>query len=538
MRCIAVLLALGLAGATQAQTIVWTNDPGGVAVAVDAGDNVYTARWDFNPAGDIFVAKRNAAGALLWEVRHDNTDSNRHEVATWVETDAQGNVFVSGTLRSGISNPVVVNSLLMKFAPDGRLLWRQVWGEAFDGSYTRKVLVDTLGNAYVLGLGMSAAGQRTTVRKFGPDGATVWAWSDPIGIGAPLNLKWGADGALLVSARGLTGTFNGYARLDRNGQAVWTLPGVPSLTAGDAAGDAAGNSYLIDSDYAARSGSLLRKLAPDGNLVWQRAHAMTGLRVEVGSDGAPVVGGYASGGFGAAFTKHSADGQLLWTNLDADGPGVALLALAQMKLDAEGSAYLAAGSMSQMGVAKVYANGAAAWTVLVPFGYAQALAFGSAQRVFLTGGTTARIDQAGGTTLPPPLNPPLPPPPPPPAVVTADLGLTLIDRPDPVRVGARLSVTATVSNAGPGTATLVALNATLPAGLTLLGIVPSQGGCSGSTALRCAFGSLAPGASATVTLNLRAQSRGNWTSSASVGGAQPDPNSVNNAASVGTTVRR
>ncbi|HEX4932188.1 MAG TPA: hypothetical protein VFV33_03360, partial [Gemmatimonadaceae bacterium] len=31
-------------------TTAWTNDTGGVSIAVDAADNVYTAYWDYNPA--------------------------------------------------------------------------------------------------------------------------------------------------------------------------------------------------------------------------------------------------------------------------------------------------------------------------------------------------------------------------------------------------------------------------------------------------------------------------------------------------------
>jgi len=116
-------LALAL-NTAFAQTTAWINEPSGVAVARDAMDNVFTARWDFNPAGDIYVAKRNAAGTLLWEARFDNLDVTRHEVATFVAVDSAGNVLVSGTIRSGFSNPVNAASLLMKFDPDGKLLWR------------------------------------------------------------------------------------------------------------------------------------------------------------------------------------------------------------------------------------------------------------------------------------------------------------------------------------------------------------------------------------------------------------------------------
>ena len=386
-------------------TTAWYQSPGGVAVANDAADNVYTTYWDYNPAGDIYLTKRDASGALLWEVRYDNTDNTRHEVATWVETDPSGNIYVSGTIRSGYSNPVNANSLLMKFSPSGALLWRQVYGTPFDGSSTRKVLVDASGNAYVFGLGITPTGQRTSIRKFLPNGSTDWTWFDPAGVGAPLNIKWAADGNLVLSARAIFGSINGFAKVDRNGNTLWTLPGVQSLTVGDIAGDAAGNSYIINGNYTTGSGSFLRKLGPSAVQIWQRGSPVGGQRVEVGTDNAPVVAGYPAGTFGAAFTKFDTNGNLLWTNLDADGPSNSLLAHGMLMLDAANNAYLAASNMSQMGVVKVLgATGVADWTLLIPFGYAVDLAFGQQGRVFVTGGgTVARIDQQ---VAPPPVNTP------------------------------------------------------------------------------------------------------------------------------------
>ena len=60
-----------------------------------------------------------------------------------------------------------------------------------------------------------------------------------------------------------------------------------------------------------------------------------------------------------------------------------------------------------------------------------------------------------------------------------------------------VSWTITVSNAGPSDALDVAVNDTLPAGITVVSITPSQGSC---TAFPCTLGRIADGASATVTV--------------------------------------
>ena len=69
-----------------AQTLTWSVPPRGVAIAADAAENVFTADWEYVPAGDIVLTKTAPNGVTLFSVRHNNIDSSRHEVATWVDT--------------------------------------------------------------------------------------------------------------------------------------------------------------------------------------------------------------------------------------------------------------------------------------------------------------------------------------------------------------------------------------------------------------------------------------------------------------------
>jgi outer membrane protein assembly factor BamB len=395
-RRFAIILALA-AGSVSAQTIAWRNEPGGVAVARDPADNVYTARWDYNPAGDIHVAKRDAGGALQWEVRFDNEDSSRHEVATFVAADSAGSagsVLVSGTLRSGFSNPVNAASVLMKFGADGQLLWRRVYGSSFDGSSTRRVVMDSQDRAHVLGLGVCPIGLVGSVRQFNADGSPGWIWCDSVGVGSPTMLKRTPDGQFVLAARSLFGSVQGFARIDAAGQTVWSLTGIQSLTVGDIAGDAEGHSYVVFADPDTGRGSRLRKLSQTGVTLWERLHPMSAFRVEVDPDGAAVLGGFPnSGSGGAAFAKFSASGDLLWTNPDASGVG--LLLHSAMLIDADGSAYLSGSTLTDMGVAAVNADGSTAWTQLLPGGSTAGMVLGSARQLYLAGGLyAARIDLA------------------------------------------------------------------------------------------------------------------------------------------------
>ncbi|MBK6766765.1 MAG: hypothetical protein IPG71_10735 [bacterium] len=376
-------------------TVEWSQQSRGVSIAVDGQHNVFTVDYDYNLAGDILLTKRAPDGTFLWNATYDQTDNSKWEKATWVETDSDGNAIVTGTLMSGYSNPVNAASILMKFSPEGTLLWRRVYETNFDGSYTKKCIVDELDNIYVLGLGLAV----TKVKKFSAAGDSIWTYYDQFGVGAPINLKFTADNGLLIVGRGIIGSINGFAKIDRDGNSLWSLTGQNSLTVGDAAGDDFGNTYVVSGEYVANGGTVLKKLNSSGVQVWSHVFGpFSGNRVEVGSDGAPVMSGFPSiNSVGAAFMKADSSGQLVWSNLDADGP-LGLMLHAMLRLDDQNNAYLGAGTLFDMAICKVNADGSSAWTVTTPGSYAYAFDFDSVHNVYVVGGQTAKIRQ----TLPAP----------------------------------------------------------------------------------------------------------------------------------------
>jgi uncharacterized repeat protein (TIGR01451 family) len=123
----------------------------------------------------------------------------------------------------------------------------------------------------------------------------------------------------------------------------------------------------------------------------------------------------------------------------------------------------------------------------------------------------------------------------------ADLSLTKTDAPDPVTVGGNLTYTLTVTNQGPDPSTDSTVTDTLPAGVTFVSVIPSQGVCSsplpGSPVI-CSLGPLAVGASATIgivaTVDPTAVSP--LSDTATVAGIEADPVQDNNSATAETTI--
>jgi hypothetical protein len=394
MKKLLLLLALLPALTANSQvTLDWVQYTGGISIAVDHFDNVYTVNYEYALGGDITLTKRDPAGALLWQSSYNQTSTTRWDRATYLSCDENGNVIVTGTVMSGYSNPVSANSIVMKFDSNGNLLWRNVYENDFDGSYTVKCLTDATNNIYVLGLGAGPNGLVTKVKKFNAAGNSLWSFFDASGIGAPLNFKFTPEGNILVIGRSISGSINGYAKIDMNGNSIWSYAGVNSLTIGDAAGDDSGNTYLVHGEYVTNGGSVVKKLSPAGILLWQQTYSIAAFRIEVGTDNNAVFCGFPNQGTpGAAFIKINTSGTTIWTNMDADGP-LGLLLHARLLLDKFNNAYLAAGTLFEMAVCKVYSNGLSAWTATCPGGYANNMALGYVNGVFVVGGTTAHFSE-------------------------------------------------------------------------------------------------------------------------------------------------
>jgi uncharacterized repeat protein (TIGR01451 family) len=119
---------------------------------------------------------------------------------------------------------------------------------------------------------------------------------------------------------------------------------------------------------------------------------------------------------------------------------------------------------------------------------------------------------------------------------SADLSLVQTGSPNPAITGTTLSYRITATNNGPATATNVQLTDTLPASVTFSSVTTTQGACGGTGTVNCNLGSLSNGASAVVTINVTPNASGQITNTASVAGAETDPDAGNNTATVSTVV--
>ena len=118
----------------------------------------------------------------------------------------------------------------------------------------------------------------------------------------------------------------------------------------------------------------------------------------------------------------------------------------------------------------------------------------------------------------------------------ADIGVTKADTPDPVSVGSNLTYTLVVTNHGPGPAPDAQLSDALPPGVTFVSFSTTLGSCSlTSGTVRCSFGTLALGETATVTIVVRVDQAGTIVNTAGVATSVADPNVQNNQTATAVT---
>lgn len=317
--------------------LLWAKTWGGSAddyangIAVDPNGDVYvTGGTSSFGAGwyDLFLLKFDPSGNLLWS---ETWGGSSYDEGHDISFDSSGNVFVAAEAYS--YNPSGTGSssaVILKFSPDGTLLWSRAWGAqipggpTYDGGYS--LAVDGNGNIFLSGItwdyNVSPNHDSIFVVKFDSSGNFLWNrnWA-----GTSEDEAWGtktvrADFAGNVYIAGRTASqcnstnFNTcdfdvlVLKLDPNGNFVWSKTwkastGYDTATSFDF--DPSGNLVVTGTkdEFGTTAAPILLRIDPNGNLLsslaWSGGPGALGSAVTVDPSGDVFVGGGAPNNMGS-----------------------------------------------------------------------------------------------------------------------------------------------------------------------------------------------------------------------------------------------
>jgi uncharacterized delta-60 repeat protein len=291
---------------------------------------------------DILLIKYKHNGGILWIKTYNGTE-NKDDIANALALDDDGNIYVLGTARSAM---YYYDLVLLKYSPDGVLLWDKVYRAAnvYKEDAGLALALDNEGNIYVTGYCTGEDFQfKILTQKYSANGQLLWSKTDDgenhlDSKGQAITL----DSHGYVYVTGYTKTNNKGEDLivlkynGNNGEKIWrkTFNGAGNNEDKGLGIAVDENDYIYVCGYVtadantSNTDAVLLKYSPSGSLNWSRTYNGSGNSgdkawgIVVDTDNFIYISGYttASGNNINYLTiKYSKSGEIAWIR-EYDGP--------------------------------------------------------------------------------------------------------------------------------------------------------------------------------------------------------------------------
>ncbi len=336
----------------------FTNDQG-VDMVVDADGNSYVC--GFTRSGDIMfedlvVFKVNSSGQRIWKFIYTGNEETSSERGIAITIDDQKNVYVTGSTDSS-TGANFRDIYTAKLNPSGQLLWEQVYNGTAGGSDVPvDILVNDVGNTIVLAATVNTGtGFDATVICYDPAGNLLW--STPIDKGGQAEIfhAMAIDNQQNIIAAGEFYPASGalsdglLVKFDPSGTVLWdtTYDFSPASSDRDLfnsiAIDNSGNVFVAgQSDH----NFLIAKYSSAGIPQWIQNYSYSNFTdsacvIKVDINDEVLVGGILGESVNSDFglVKYKNDGSLIWARKYTNSPG-SDDKLTDMAIDSIGSIYL------------------------------------------------------------------------------------------------------------------------------------------------------------------------------------------------------
>ncbi len=276
-------------------TLAFVTDYGGsgfdyaLAVAVAGSGDILVAADYRSPDsnnGDVVLLRFSPAGELMWAKSWGGSDQD-HPLRNTLAVDEDG----AALMGAAIYDPTTQDRdlALLKFNPDGELLWQKVGLDVDGEQRPHSVLLGGSGNVYLAGHHEVEHNHRLLLLKFNSDGQAIWqrALAADGSIESAYAAALDPDENLIVSGNaGEAGEVDALiVKLDSNGAVLWQRKWGASQhpeRATDVVTDSDGNIYVSGPVVGVGDGgdsTFVLKLDGDGTLLWARIWRVPGNEI-------------------------------------------------------------------------------------------------------------------------------------------------------------------------------------------------------------------------------------------------------------------
>lgn len=342
----------------NAQTFQWAstvpNPPYyGSDVTTDSQGNILVA-------GRSFIAKFDSVQNLIWVRNIGESDGN------YISTDKLGNCYVGGgcgnaTIYGGNDSVIVTqqgigDAFIAKYAPDGTILWAQLFGYAYSKDYVKTIKTDADGNSYIAGQSFCwpqtpcQGNMQHFVSKYDTQGSLLWtdtSWANCAPEGLDIDetgncyMTGKFQGTVNFGSFNLTSTSGSIfiVKYDSSGNVIWAKKdGTNYDEAHGISLDKKGNFYLTGmhsspSTFGSTTltggigGMFIAKYDTLGTNLWAKhSGAQTGTAVSCDTSGSCFVTGgwkgtqtFGEGSSAVTITSTKPNGEIFVSKYDKDG---------------------------------------------------------------------------------------------------------------------------------------------------------------------------------------------------------------------------
>lgn len=288
-------------------------------IAIDKSENIFILGNGYceNPTrNDISLIKYNSQGDSEWS-RIYNGSADSADVGNDIKIDAQGNIYVIGTVNDIGSNGDII---IIKYSSSGDIIWTVKYNGPNNGfDMANALVIDNQENIYVTGGSKGNQTQDFITLKYNSSGNFLWEKRNISSFSSQGNeIKLDNAGNLWVI--GIYDNVHTAFKYDKNGNLILTTQNLASSIKFDNSDNVYSTGRIVITfPY---SDILTRKCDSTGNIIWTKTYAGKydnsdgGTSLQVDTLGNVHTTGYirdVNDKTHIVVLKYNTSGQLQWT---------------------------------------------------------------------------------------------------------------------------------------------------------------------------------------------------------------------------------